>query len=130
MGFKPQRRRYRLTFEDPELAGLEVVARSATVGAYQEIATLADVASPPTAEDVQKINHLYKAFADVLISWNIEDEADQPVPATLEGLLTQDMVLILQIIRAWMEAVASVDLDLGAGAAAPPDLPMDIHAGP
>jgi hypothetical protein len=78
----------------------------------------------------------------VLLSWNIERDVNQckgcrakfdperpacpdcgsgeyvflendPVPATKEGLLTQDQDLVMAIINAYSGAVGSVDSDLG-----------------
>ncbi len=116
MGYRRQRPSYRLVFEDAEYVGLEVVAQSASIEAYQRIATLAtrEVGEHPTAEDLEEVANLLKAFAGVLVSWNLETEAGEPVPATLDGLRSQDLPLVMVIVLAWMNAVAGVSAPLGA----------------
>lgn len=114
MGYVRQRKTYRLAFADGEFEGLEVTARSASVDAYQRIATLAtrQVSAPPSAEDLAEIDHLYRAFAGVLVSWNLEEEDGTPVPATYDGLKAQDLPFAVAVILAWMDAVAGVSRPL------------------
>ena len=112
MGFVRERRAYRLVFED-DLAGLEVVAQSVGLGDYFVISELASVKLPLSAADVGKFRKLLKAFADVLVSWNLESSLGVPVPATYEGLLTQDPYLIVSVVGAWMDAIAGVSGPLG-----------------
>ena len=118
MGYVWRGKTYRLIFADDELEGLEVVARSASVGAYRRIADLAtrEFSQPPTEEDLAEIDNLFDEFAAVLVSWNLETEDGEgtrtPVPATLQGLHSQDLTLIRQIIFSWMEAVAGISSPL------------------
>ncbi len=137
MGFVWRGKSYRLVFEDPDLAGLEVVAKSASVGAYRRIADLAtrEFSNPPSKEDMAEIDHLFDEFAKVLVSWNLEDEDTDgkrtPVSATAAGMQSQDLTLIRQIIWAWMEAVAGIaaPLDPPSGGGEPSleeSLPMEV----
>jgi hypothetical protein len=136
MGFKLKRPQYRLVFEGTDFEGLEVVCRSASVAAYQEIAALAqmDTANMSTL-DLERIDFLFKAFGEVLLSWNLEEEIagiDVPVPATADGLKSQDLPFALMIIRSWMDAVANVDLDFtraDADAGLLSELPMEVLPG-
>ena len=123
MGYVRRRPHYRLVFEDPECAGLEVVAKSTSVAAYQTIAEFAaGISTPPTPEEIGRLNELYEAFAQVLVSWNLEEPilddqgaevGTRAIPATLAGLNSQDLPFVLMIIHAWMETVAGVTADLG-----------------
>jgi len=118
MGYVWRGKTYRLISADDELEGLEVVARSASVGAYRRIADLAtrEFSQPPTEEDLAEIDNLFDEFAAVLVSWNLETEDGEgtrtSVPATLQGLHSQDLTLIRQIIFSWMEAVAGISSPL------------------
>jgi len=114
MGFVHQRKTYRLLFEG-DLDGLEVVARSASARMYTRIAALAnrEWSNPLSAEDLAEFEALCQAFAKVLESWNLEEEVQvkgkpsrRAVPATLDGLLDQDLELVTAIVLAWMDAVA------------------------
>lgn len=119
MGFKRDKT-YRLVFADPEFEGLEVRARSVPTGQFLKITELMGLKDSGgfTAEDKDKITELFATFADALIDWNLEDDEkdesgqrtgrDIPVPATLAGLLTQDLDFVLDIIKAWMDAVTTV----------------------
>lgn len=130
MGYVWRGKTYRLVFADDELEGLEVVARSASVGAYRRIADLAtrEFSQPPTEADLAEIDHLFVEFAAVLVEWNLETEADDgsrtPVPATFEGMSSQDLTLVRQIIWAWMEAVAGISAPLGQPSEL--ELPMEV----
>lgn len=112
MGYKRPAKTFHLKFTG-ELEGLEVHVKSITLGEMFELdGLLAGNDKTPTAEEVSAV---FKSFAKALMSWNLEDDNDQPVPATLEGIYTQDMEFIMEIIAAWMEAVTGVDGDLGKG---------------
>jgi len=117
MGYVRARKTYRITFDEGhDLAGLEVVARSATVATYQRLAALKDrdTNAVPTVEDLAENDAVYRAFASVLVSWNLEepknpakpDGPTKPVPATYEGLVAQDPEFVDTIILAWMQAIA------------------------
>jgi hypothetical protein len=133
MGYVRPRKTYRLVFTDDDVAGLEVVARSASVADYRRIADLAtrQFSSPPTPEDLTEIDHLFGAFAQVLESWNLEEPEGVPVPATLDGLKSQELPFVTQIILAWMETVAGVAPPLvqpsdGGGLSLEESLPMEV----
>lgn len=109
MGFRPQRTHYRLKFEDPAYAGLEVVTGSASMRSFTQIAKVA--ALDPTkidADSMSQVDVAFRAFGAVLISWNLESESGQPVPATVEGLYDQELPFVLTLFKSWAEAIASV----------------------
>lgn len=117
MGFKRKKTIYKLVFEDPDLDGFEVRAYAPPLG-FIEVATKmvtlggrhTDDLSP---EEVEVFNGFFAEFAKYLVSWNLEDDDDRPIPATLEGLCTQDVGFVFQIIDAWMSAVGDVAGPLG-----------------
>lgn len=118
MGFVRERKVFKLVFDDPDMAGLEVRARSLPLDGLMEIAKMADLAgveikTVPTAEQMGILDGLFQRFASVLIDWNLEEDPGDggppvPVPATLEGLHSQDMDFVLTVVMAWIEAVAGV----------------------
>lgn len=122
MGYVRKSKTYRLTWADGDLEGLEVICRSGTVATYQRLAALKerDYTAIPTAEDLAENDAVYRSFAGVLVSWNLEepknpakpDGPTRPVPATYEGLVAQDPEFVDSIILAWMSAVAGVPVDL------------------
>jgi len=131
-GYTRKRRVYRLRFEDEELDGLVVKVRSASVARLLEFMRfLAGLSGDDlTADDVERLAGLFESFAEVLQEWNVQDEAGEPVPATLEGVYTQDADFVMDIMRVWFQAVTQPPAPLPAtssagGPSAVPPLPME-----
>ena len=116
-GFKPARTVYRLHFEDDDLEGLIVRARSLPTGdflAITELAELVDGLDAAGQRDMfPKVRQLFAAFGAALVEWNVLDDDDRPVPATPAGMEAQEFGLNLRIIQAWIEAVAGASTPLG-----------------
>lgn len=140
MGFRPRPKVYRLTFEDPELAGLVVRATSVPIGAFLHLQTLIeisggkdDVADPGVSGGLAAMGELAGEFVEALIEWNMEDDEGNPVPCTRDGVLSIDLDLFLEIVMQWMTAVAGVPdpLDAGStsGGMSPEELiPMEVSS--
>jgi hypothetical protein len=120
VGYKPRRTTYTLVFEDEEYEGLEVKVTSISLGAMVELrglATLKDKIDRKEISGEEAISaslKMFRTFADALVSWNLEHEDGTPVPATLDGVQTQDLDFIMVVIGAWTSAVAAVPGPLGA----------------
>jgi len=114
MGFKPPKKIYKLQFETEELDGLEVRARSMSIGQYGKLLKLF-ITFDSDSTDGAVVDKLFGEFSKCLVSWNVEDEDGSPVPTTLEGLKTQDMNFIMQIFMAWMKAISGVPAPLLGG---------------
>jgi hypothetical protein len=126
MGFKRKNKAYRLKFVDSDLDGLEVVMRSVSTGRILEIQEMATAAKSAIAVakggtgddssvDPAMIRKMVEMVAGAMISWNLEDDDDVPVPITVEGLLDQEIDFLMQIIEAWTEAIAGVAAPLEPG---------------
>lgn len=109
MGYKRAKKQYRLKFEDPDMAGFEVVMGSLSVGELMDLTGSVTAAQTDAAAGAAGNAAMLAKFAAKIISWNLEDEDGTPVPATLEGVKTQDLGFVMEIITAWMEATAGVD---------------------
>lgn len=137
MGYKKKATVYKLKFEDPELDGLEVMAKSLPTGELLGLIRMAvslkdEETTNLSEEDLATIEKLFQGFAKALVSWNLEDEDGKPVPSTLRGVQSQEFDFVLPIIMAWIQAVAGVDKDLGkdsnSGPSFPvPSIPMDVR---
>lgn len=105
MAFKRKRKVYNLDFEGTEYEGLQVRVRGLTTGEYLEIVSL----SAPNAEGDKETEGMLRMFADHLVSWNLEDEeTEEIVPTTFEGVASNDFLMNMYIINAWTDAIASV----------------------
>jgi hypothetical protein len=122
VGYKVRNKVLKLVFEDPEMDGLEVRARSLPLGVFMDrFAKVPTNVTDPrklTAEERASSWDVISVFADVLVSWNLEDEHDQPIPATLAGLKTLELDFAMQILHAYMDAVGGVDAPLAGSSTA------------
>lgn len=109
MGFTPKRKTYRLVFDDTDLAGLEVRMRGLSTGDYLNVVRIQADDGDETPEQVDTMLGL---LAGALVSWNLEDEHGNPVPADLDGVKAQDFDLVMAILGAWQTAVAGVPAPL------------------
>ncbi|MFI8448252.1 hypothetical protein [Streptomyces erythrochromogenes] len=103
MGYKPKRKIYNLDFAGTDYEGLQVAVRGLNTGQYIDLFD-----AKAEAEGGGETNQLLTIMASRLVSWNIEDDDDQPVPATIDGIKTQDLDLNLAIVNAWTKAMAGV----------------------
>ena len=125
MGFTPPKTVYRLDFEDTELDGLEVRMRGGNLGQTFGIGDLVGVTEEnATPEDAKAILRQYEEIAKHLVSWNVEDENKNPVPADLEGLKTLETRHVNMIVAAWQRAQADVPgpLSKPSSSTRPPEL--------
>lgn len=101
MGYRPQRKVYKLRFEDEEYDGLEVMAKSVSLGTLlefkdlaagaqkrnfeipegatpEQIVAAAEAAGIDSTSAMSAFLLLVEKFAGVLVSWNVEEVADGP----------------------------------------------------
>ena len=106
MGYKRQTKTFRLTWpEGEDLAGLEVTIAGLSTGEFLELADLTDNVSDTTDPSIEDTRKLLAMLAGSLKDWNLEDEGGKPVPATIEGVMSNEFTFNLDVIVAWMEAV-------------------------
>lgn len=113
MGYRRPRKTYRLVFDDPEYAGLEVRMAGLSVGEFTRLtAALGPVSDDPAALAASAsagTGEVIAAFTRSIIEWNLEEDDGRPVPVTAEGVNGQDTGFVMTIIMAWMDAIAGVD---------------------
>lgn len=109
MGHRRKSTIYKLTFDEShgeELAGLEVVARGASLGQLFDIAKLGNVDLLALLETgIDELRGIYEGFPSRLIDWNHEDEEGRPVSATAENFFDEDYSLTLPIVVAWVNTI-------------------------
>lgn len=115
MGYKAKKKLYRLKFAaGHDLEGLEVTMASVSMGTLLELQEMGNRADE-VAKDMNQFRGLVDTFAGSMIGWNLEDDFDQPVPTTAEGILAQDPDFIMAIILEWTKAISGVPDPLAAG---------------
>lgn len=126
MGYKPKRKTYHLNFASTDYEGLQVSIRGLNTGQYMDL-----FEAKTEAETGGETNRLLTIMASRLVSWNVEDDDDMPVPATLDGIKTQDLDFNLAIVNAWTTAMAGVPVPLeqpstGGESSLEASIPMDV----
>jgi hypothetical protein len=106
MGFEAPETLFKLIFEDPDMAGLEVTVHEPTIDDLLAISGM-DAAGAKTM-DPAKVRGMFSAFAGLLDSWNLTRKGE-PVPATLEGVLSQSPGFIMKIVAALDKTIARPD---------------------
>lgn len=118
MGYLPEETVYRLKFEGRP--GLEVDTVSVPTGVLMKMIALADRAKNDQSmqENVEVVQMLFGGFADALVGWNLQARRNGEVvdvPPTVEGMNTQPLGLVMEIIMAWFQEVAGVSAPLESG---------------
>lgn len=113
---------YRLTWpEGDPYHGLVVRVRSLPMGTFLAIAPQVDMLRQVQPEDLTTENigvilEPFRMIGDHLVSWNLRRKVGDDVssvPASFEGLLSQEVDLIKAIITAWVAASGTVSDPLG-----------------
>ena len=125
MGFEAPETLYKLTWEDPAMAGLEVTVREPSID--QLLSMDAMGADSGKGMDAEKVRGAFRVFASLLESWNVERKGE-PVPATYEGVVSQSTGFIMKIISAMGREFAKPDPTLlpgsNGGGTSQPSIPM------
>jgi hypothetical protein len=129
MGFKA--RTYKLVFEDPEFAGLEVRMRGLSLDRLVQISRVLQGENLVDQADDSGRTELFGLLADGLIGWNLEDEDGTPVPTDVAAIRAQPLDLVMQVVGAWRRAVTEVSAPLepslnGGPPSLEVSLPMEV----
>lgn len=131
-GYRPEETIITLEFDDADLKGLKVVTRSVRLEKFLEMMR--------DSLDAARTAQLIQDFGEkALIDWNLLDpETGKPVPATFDGMKTQDTNLMVRIVRAWTASVGSAPAPLDdesssgtstatGGNGSAPAIPMTVY---
>ena len=104
-GFRLPEKTARITFEGTDYDGAEIrVLLSVTFGKFIALRESAQ------GEDQELMARLFGE--NVLMDWNLEDDAGQPIPANGEGMLEIPLSLAMLVVQHWVEAVSGVSSPL------------------
>lgn len=125
MGYRRKKTVMNLKFEEHD--GLEVRVRALTIDELLEMTKTAQAVMGSDGKVKQEmvgtedLEELFSRFSDALLSWTLEEElvidSDEwtPVPTTLQGVKSQEVDFVMELIDVWMTAVAGVEAPLPAG---------------
>ena len=132
MGFV-RRKQYKLHdhFQDPDLAGLEVVARALPVGEHMALLAVAQERPESTRESIAAwAGEMCALIAESIVSWNLCDDDGRPVPVSAEGVATLDHDAVYELAGAYFRAATEVKAPLdepppGGGPSLEGSIPME-----
>lgn len=137
MGYKPRSTIYTLDFDGTDWDGLEVRMRATKLGNLFGSAGILGIVekigrnSLPSSEEMALALSQYEVIAEHLVSWNIDADDDSPLPATLDGLKTLEVPLVMAISNTWQAAMQDVAPPLPAGSSVGlPDVPLPMASIP
>lgn len=100
------RRTFKLAFEDPSFGGLEVRARTKPLRFLVELERLMSI-DLADDDNVADLDRFHEMLAEVIISWNLLDDAERPVEITAEAIGGEEWLLLKEIAIAWRKAVTT-----------------------
>ena len=112
-GFRIPEKTARITFEGTDYDGAEIQLRLSV--SFAQFIALRESAQ---GEDQAVMARLFGQ--NVLMDWNLEDDAGQPIPADGDGMLAIPLELTNLVVQHWVEEVARVPSPL-------PKLSADIN---
>jgi len=131
MGFRREATHHKLMFEDEQYQGLEVIAKPLSLKDFLALTRMAAGEGDDPLKQAENSGVVFRKFADSLVAWNLEDEDGNPVPATYEGVESQDFSFVNVVVRAWMDTMAGVPkaskrVSNGGGTSQEALIPMDV----
>lgn len=121
-GFKPPKKLYHLVFEDPSYHGLEITATTVSMETMLWVQGLGPRVGE-MAKDPDGFRQLVDVLTGAILSWNLEDDDDRPLPVGTAALLAQSPEFVMDIIAAWSAAITGVSGPLGEGSIGGPPPP-------
>lgn len=109
MGYVRKKKTFVLKFDDEDMEGLVV---KATTVSTEQLLDLEGNLSQIKKVDKERVKEILQGFAEVLVSWNLEEEDGTPVPCSVAGLMSQDIEFVLAVLYGWVEGVSSVNSPL------------------
>lgn len=111
MGYRKVPTIYELAFEEGDMDGLVVKMKSMKLGRIRRMVALTSDESVEVND--QQLEEMIDLFVDGLVTWNLEDEDGNPIPATREGVEDQEAPFILAILSKWLGVMTGVPAELG-----------------
>ena len=111
-----KRKLFNLQFpEHEDLEGATIKVRSVSFGKLMDVAGLAEAARGGVK--LAEVKELLELFVERLEFWDLADEDGSLIPTTMEGLLSLEPDIALEIVLTWADVLVSVkrDRDLGKG---------------
>lgn len=109
MGYKRDKT-YLLQFADGEFAGFEVRLKTINIGLFTRMSeTMMTLDRAKPEDQMKETSWLMEQLAGRIVSWNLEDDEDNPVVPSVENLNEYvDLEMAMVIIEHWMTAMGDI----------------------
>lgn len=120
MGYVPPTKLLRLKFAGTDWDGLEVHLQPMPMGELMRLETI--FAKPGLAG----LSEAAAMLADNIAAWNVEEPDGTPVIPNLDGIKRQDKDMVMAVLRAWQDGVATVAAPLPEGSGSGETSPVSL----
>lgn len=98
-----------MTEKSADYEGLVIRMKAISFGKVRRLITATENA------DDENFGEMLDLIVQGLVSWNLEDENGQEIPADINGLDDQDFPFVMDMVEQWLACMTGVDEDLGKG---------------
>jgi hypothetical protein len=111
------------TIKPENYKGLEVRMSGTRIGKVRRLINLQESEDEKT---IEMLDEMVKLIVDNLVSWNLEDEEGNPLPADKEQVEELELPMVLDIIGGWVDSMTGVPDDLGKDSASGSPSPVEL----
>lgn len=121
-----KRKSYRLTWPEGHVRhGLVVSMRGMSIDDMNMVTAFKGVSKDDVEQSAELLGSIADLLAGKMISWNLVDDDETPVPVTVEAIRGEDLTMIMEILNAWTDAAVGVKASLGKGSNSGPTFPEE-----
>jgi hypothetical protein len=109
-----KRKNYRLTWPEGHVRhGLVVSMRGMSIDDMNTVTAFKGISKDDVEQSAELLSSIAELLADKMISWNLTEDDDTPVPVSIEAIRREDLTMIMEILNAWTDAAVGVKASLG-----------------
>jgi hypothetical protein len=109
-----KRKNYRLTWPEGHVRhGLIVSMRGMSIDDMDTVTAFKGISKDDVEQSAELLSSIAELLADKMVSWNLTEDDDTPVPVSVETIRREDLTMIMEILNAWTEAAVGVKASLG-----------------
>lgn len=111
-----KRKNYRLTWPEGHVRhGLTVVMRGMAIDDMEAARAFQGVERDDVKASAALLAQIAELLAAKMVSWDLAEDDDTPVPTTAEAIRKEDISMVMEILNAWTEVAMGVKASLGKG---------------
>jgi hypothetical protein len=109
-----KRKNYRLTWPEGHVRhGLVVSMRGMSIDDMNTVTAFKGISKDDVEQSAELLSSIAELLAAKMVSWNLTEDDDTPVPVSVETIRREDLTMIMEILNAWTDAAVGVKATLG-----------------